>query len=58
MKDSNFRISEKQERDLIDYLMDRLDQLKTDNEDRIAADKLSWNTYNNNRRDRVQHDTI
>ena len=58
MKDSNFRISEKQERDLIDYLMDRLDQLKTDNEERISADKLSWNTYNNDRSDRVQHDTI
>ena len=58
MKDSNFRISEKQERDLIDYLMDRLDQLKTDNEERMSADKLSWNTYNNDRGDRVQHDTI
>ena len=58
MKTTNFRITEKQENDLIEYLMDRLDQLKTDNLDRIEADKLCWAIYNNNRADRVEHDTI
>jgi len=58
MKSTNLRLSEKQETDLVDYLMDRFDQLKVDNLERMDADRLSWNTYHNERGDRVQHDTI
>ena len=58
MKTTNFRITESQEKKLTDYLMDRLEQLKTDNKERIETDKLSWNIYNNDRRDRVDHDSI
>ena len=58
MKETNLKLSEKQESDLVDYLMDRMEQLKTDNKERIDSDKLSWNTYQNDRTDRFQHDTI
>jgi len=58
MKDTNFRIDEKQEKDLIDYLMDRLEQLKTDNKERMEADKLCWSIYNNDRSDRFDPDSI
>jgi len=58
MKTTNLRLSEKQENDLVDYLMDRFDQLKVDNLERMDADRLSWATYHNERGDRVQHDTI
>ena len=58
MKSTNLRLTEKQENDLVDYLMDRLDQLQVDNKERIESDRMSWNTYQNDRSDRVQHDTI
>ena len=58
MRTTNFRITESQERKLTDYLMDRLEQLKADNADRIDADKLGWAIYNNNRKDRATSDSI
>ena len=58
MKETNLKLTEKQETDLVDYLMDRMEQLKTDNKERIDSDRLSWNKYENDRSDRFQHDTI
>ena len=58
MKNSNLILDEKQENDLVDYLMDRYEQLKVDNKERIDSDRLSWDTYQNDRSDRFQHDTI
>ena len=58
MKTSNLKLDEKQENDLVDYLMDRLEQLKVDNKERIEADKLCWDIYNNDRSDRYAQDTI
>ena len=58
MKNSNLILDEKQENDLVDYVMDRYEQLKVDNKERIDSDRLSWDTYQNDRSDRFQHDTI
>ena len=58
MKETNLKLSYKQETDLVDYLMDRMEQLKTDNKDRIDADKLSGARDLNDRSDRFEHDTV
>jgi len=58
MKTSNLKLTEKQEKDLTKYLLDRIKQLKEDNLERIEADRRSWDCYNNRREDRVGHDSI
>ena len=58
MKESNLLLTEKQEEDLLKYLLDRVEQLREDNRDRIEADRISWRTYNNDRDDRIAHDSI
>jgi len=52
MKKSSFRLNEEQESNLVDYLQQRFETLRSDNKDRIDADKLSWATYENDREDR------
>ena len=58
MKDTNFKLSQEQEDDLLRYVKDRIEQLKADNLERHEADKLSWRVFENDRRDRVHPDTI
>jgi hypothetical protein len=58
MKTSNLKLTEKQEKDLTKYLLDRIKQLKEDNLERIEADRRSWDCYNNRREDRAGHDSI
>ena len=58
MKTSNLKLTEKQEKDLTKYLLDRIKQLKEDNLERIEADRRSWDSYNNRREDRAGHDSI
>jgi hypothetical protein len=58
MKDTNLILTEKQEEDLVKYAIDRIDTLKGDNNARIASDRLAWKTYDNERDDRSDPDTI
>ena len=58
MKNTNLVLSEEQESKLVKYALDRVESLKADNGVRIASDKLSWNTYENNRSDRNGLDGI
>ena len=58
MKDTNLALTEKQEEDLVEYALDRVEKLKEDNKLRIDSDNLSWRTYLNNRDDRVDFDSI
>jgi hypothetical protein len=58
MIESNLKLSEKQEEDLIEYAFQRVESLEQDNRDRIESDRLSWKTYENDRGDRVGHDNI
>ena len=58
MKDTNLTLTEKQEKDLVEYALDRVEKLKEDNKIRIESDKLSWKTYLNNRDDRHDFDSI
>jgi hypothetical protein len=44
---SNFILTEEQERELVTYAIQRVAQLKTDNAERIQADKRSWEAYEN-----------
>ena len=56
--ETNLKISEEQEKKLLKYLLDRVEQLKEDNRERIEHDKTSWKTYHNDRTDRVGYDSI
>ena len=56
--ETNLKISEEQEKKLLKYLLNRVEQLKEDNRERIEHDKISWKTYHNDRTDRVGYDSI
>lgn len=56
--ETNLKISEEQEKKLLKYLLDRVEQLKEDNRERIEHDKISWKMYHNDRSDRVGYDSI
>ena len=58
MKESNLRLNKEQEEKLVEYVLERVRQLKEDNRERIEADKISWKTYHNDRSDRVDYDGI
>lgn len=58
MKQTNLRLNQKQEEKLIKYTLERVEQLKEDNRERIEHDKISWKTYHNDRSDRVGYDGI
>ena len=55
---TNLKLSEEQEKDLLKYAFDRLDTLRSDNDERIDADRISWKIYENNRSDRFDYDSI
>jgi hypothetical protein len=56
--ETNLKINKKQEDKLLKYLLDRVEQLKEDNRERIEHDKVSWKMYHNDRTDRVGYDSI
>ena len=58
MKETNLRLNQKQEEKLVKYALERVEQLKEDNRERIEHDKVSWKTYHNDRTDRVGYDGI
>lgn len=58
MKFSNLKLNEVQEQELVEYACDRIEQLKTDNKERIEVDRGAWNVYNNERSDRSVQDSI
>ncbi len=58
MKQTNLRITKAQEDKLVKYVLERVEQLKEDNRERIENDKISWKTYHNDRTDRVGYDGI
>ncbi|MAH48710.1 hypothetical protein CMI37_22985, partial [Candidatus Pacearchaeota archaeon] len=58
MKQTNLRLTEKQEEKLVKYALERVEQLKEDNRERIESDKISWKMYHNHRDDRVDYDGI
>lgn len=58
MKQTNLRLTKKQEDKLVKYALDRVEQLKEDNRERIEADKISWKMYHNSRDDRVGYEGI
>tara|TARA_B100000902_G_scaffold58813_2_gene65781 strand:+ start:20520 stop:22535 length:2016 start_codon:yes stop_codon:yes gene_type:complete len=58
MKETNLRLTKEQEDKLVKYTLERVEQLREDNRERIEADKLSWKMYHNDRDDRVSYDSI
>lgn len=56
--ESNLKLSEQQEKDLLEYAFHRVESLKEDNKERIEADRTSWSIYQNDRADRVSYDSI
>lgn len=58
MKQTNFKLTEQQEKDLVEYACKRIEELKGDNKERIDVDRGGWNVYNNQRNDREAHDSI
>ena len=58
MKDTNLRLTKEQEDKLVKYTLERIEQLREDNRERVEADKISWKIYHNERGDRVDHDSI
>ena len=58
MKQTNLRLTKKQEEKLVKYALERVEQLKEDNRERIENDKISWKMYHNDRTDRVGYDGI
>ena len=52
MKSTSLVLSAEQEEDLVDYAIKRIASLEEDNKERIDADELSWDTYENEREDR------
>lgn len=55
---SNLRLTEKQREDLATYIDKRHASLLAVNQDRIDADRESWNAYDNSREGRAQEGTI
>ena len=58
MKQTNLRLSYEQEEKLVKYALERVEQLKEDNRERIEKDKISWKSDHNERTDRVGDDGI
>lgn len=58
IKTTNFRLSQEQEEELVEYACKRIEELKVDNKERIEVDRGGWNVYNNQREDRETHDSI
>ena len=58
MRTPNLRLNEEQITKLGTYAGQRFQSLRTDNSDRIKADKNSWKIYSRDRKDRAQPDTI
>lgn len=58
MRTTNAVLTEQQERDLLDYLQQRLSSLRIDNDERIQADKASWLAYENDADCRKMRGTI
>jgi hypothetical protein len=56
--ESNLKLSEQQEKDLLEYAFHRVETLKEDNKERIESDRTSWSIYQNDRADRVSYDSI
>jgi hypothetical protein len=52
MKSTSFALTADQEEELVDYALKRIASLEEDNQERIDADALSWDTYENSREDR------
>lgn len=52
MKSTSLVLTEEQENDLVEYAIKRISTLEEDNKERIDADELSWDTYENDREDR------
>ena len=55
---SNLVLTERQETELIEYCLKRVESLRTDNKDRIDADKRSWQNYERDVEYRNAVDTI
>lgn len=51
-------LTQEQEAALVSYLTQRIDALKSENEERIKADQLSWEVYRNQRKSRETPDSI
>jgi hypothetical protein len=58
MKSTNLILNQEQEEKLVEYALDRVESLAEDNRERIESDLLSWRTYQNDRRDRQDLDSI
>ena len=58
MIDTNLKLTEEQESDLLKYAFERVESLKVDNKERVESDRLSWNVYQNDRPDREILDSI
>ena len=58
MKSTNLILNQEQEEKLVEYALDRVESLAEDNRERIFSDKLSWKTYQNDRSDREDLDSI
>lgn len=53
-----FVLTEDQERELVEYALQRAEGLKVDNNERIAADKKGWDWFRNCRKERVAENTV
>lgn len=53
MRQTSFRPTQEQEQALIDYLLARLPTLERDNQERIDADRDSWEAFNNDQKRRI-----
>lgn len=58
MRRTNLILTEQQERDLAEYIIHRQESLIVDNQERIAADKWSWQAYENCRKERESEEGI
>ena len=58
MKSTNLILNQEQEEKLVEYALDRVESLAEDNRERIFSDKLAWKTYQNDRSDREDLDSI
>jgi hypothetical protein len=58
MKSTNLILNQEQEEKLVEYALDRVESLAADNRERILSDQLAWKTYQNDRSDRQDLDSI
>jgi len=58
MKSTNLILNQEQEEKLVEYALDRVENLAEDNRERISSDQLAWKTYQNDRSDRADMDSI